>query len=153
MKRRDLCSRRYGVKYRKTNFHNRRLGNLNVSILRPVFVCQTFQLVQIVGNDCLGRHNNSSAHFWRQFHGFGRYGNIRIVCGRQSCRSTDCHMLIAESVTFSCVYVKMQGKVCTPNCTVRTKCRISRQRNVMRISRWAFVRCLRCAGCARRFGS
>ena len=42
---------------------------LNVIILRPVFVCHTFQLDQVVGNDCLGHQSNSSACCWRQFHG------------------------------------------------------------------------------------
>jgi len=28
---------------------------LNIIILGPVFVCHTFQLDQVVGNDCLGR--------------------------------------------------------------------------------------------------
>jgi hypothetical protein len=50
---------------------------LNVIILRPVFVCHTVKLVQVVGNDCRGRHNNSSAR-WRQFHGCsGPYENIQ----------------------------------------------------------------------------
>ena len=32
---------------------------------------------------------------------------FRRVCGRQSYSSTECHMVRAKSITFSCVYVKM----------------------------------------------
>lgn len=53
---------------------------------------------------------------------------IRRVCGRQSCSCTDCHKVRAKSVTFSCVYVKMQEKIYMPNGTV-----------------FAFVRCLTCS--------